>query len=330
MARKRQPKKKANSGVWVGSAISVGILLLICLAVFIKTRPGPADRATGEITDENLAKQVLKTTGLPDLGRAPGGSGSLAELQAVLKSSKNVLTTGGFQEDKSKLARDVIAQLHGAVASGIPTNALEADIPPKRFESAEINGDLFALKKAIDIRIEELNGLSQFDEAQGIALSQFELGKQIFEKNTRLRTRQRGLRMMRSALTNMGAVNRARYDDGEIENDRLQALNADIMPWFNAISEVDNSWKSKLKTIDSTKPNVTDLIRVANDDRDLSFRIFAARRLGYAQHERGEPGNQRAIKDALAALQSDSNAQVASAAKAGASIKREEYAELRK
>jgi hypothetical protein len=329
LARKRT-KKKSSNGVWVGSAISGGIILLICLALFLKMRPGPADSASGSITEANLAKQTLKTDGLPDLGDAPDGDGSLSELMSVIGKTKNVLLTGGYPKEKAELSIEVVDALRGAAASSIPANAFDSKTPSKRFEPKEINSDFKALHTAIDLRTQVLIEDGQFDEAEGIALSHFNLGKQIYEKNVRLRIRQRGLGMMRKALSKISEINTERYKDGEVERDEMTAMNKELMPWFEAISAVENPWKSKLKTIDSIKPNTADLVKVANEDQDVTFRIFAARRLGYALYERGDQGNQKLIKDALTALQSDKDSEVAAAAKAGESIERSEYAELRK
>ena len=96
MATRRRPKKKSsNNGVWIGSGISAAIVILISIALFFKFQPGPADRASGEITEANLAKQNLAVDGLPKLGDAPGGSGSLDELLSEVKKSKNFITAGG-------------------------------------------------------------------------------------------------------------------------------------------------------------------------------------------------------------------------------------------
>lgn len=336
MARRRPAKKKSSNGVWVGSAISAGILIIICVALFFKFQPGPPDRASGSITQANLAKQTLKTDGLPDLGDAPGGSGGFGELLTTLASAKNVMRSGGFEAEKAAKSREVVQALHGAAASSLPANALDEKIPEKYFDSPEMQTTISVLGSAIRHEVDRHLEAVQFDQAQAIGLSYLNLGKQIFEKNERLKSRQRGLAMMKSALSTLGKVNRARYDDGEIDQDELAKANEQVMAWNKVIGDFEKSWNSKLKTTESVNaskniPNITDLVKIAKEDEDLTFRRWAALRLGYALYERGDQGNQDAIKSAIEELKNDSDKLVAQAAAAGESIKdSDEYYELRK
>ncbi len=336
MARRKPQKKKSNNGVWVGTGISVSILLLICVALYFKFQPGPPDRSSGAITEANLAKQTLKTDGLPDLGKAPGGTGSFGELMTTIGAAKNVMNAGGFQEEKKAKSAEIVQALHGAAAGSLPANALDNKIPAKYFDSAEMKSNFGVLGKAVRMQVDEHLEKVAFDKAQGVALSYFNLGKQVYEKNIRLKSRQRGLAVMKSALSTLGRINRARYDDGEIEKDELTKANESVMDWNRAIADLEQSWNSKLKPIESVNaskgmPNISDLIKVANEDKDLTFRIFGALRLGYALYERGDQGNQDAIKAAIEELKGDSEKLVAKAAAEGESIKdADEYYELRK
>jgi len=334
--RRREPKKKSNNGIWVGTAISMGIIVLISLALYFKFKPAPADSQSGAITEANLAKQTFKAEGLPKLGDAPGGSGSFADLLTTIGGAKNVMSAGGFEEEKKAKATEVCAALHGAAASSISEGFLDAGIDPKRFESAELRSDLGVLGKAVRLQVKAHLDDVEFDQAQAIALSYLKLGQQAFEKNIRLKSRQRGFAMMKSALSTLGQVNRARYDDGEIKQDKLTELNNQVMKWNNAIKTVEDVWNSKLKSTESVNqpkgiPNIGDLIQIAKEDKDRSFRIWAARRLGYALFERGDKGNQEAINAAIEELKADSDKLVAKAAEAGQSIAdSDEYYELRK
>lgn len=329
--RRRTQKKSSNNGVWIGTGISLAIIMLISVALFFKFQPGPADSASGAITEENLAKQTFKTDGLPNLGNAPGGSGSLSELLTKLGSAKTVMRSGGFEDEKDALAKEIVAALHGAAASAVPDQAFDARIPPKRFDAPELQEEIQALLKASSREVDRLIDEREFDQAQDIALSYLQLGEQVYRKNLRLKSRQAGLGMMRSGLREMGKVTRARFEDGEIEKEQMNEINAQIMEWNNAIADFEEPWKSKLKSVDSVSdPNIADIIKVAKEDRDLTFRIYGALRLGYAQYERGDEGNQKAIKEAIEALKSDSEPLVAKAAAEAESIKREEYHELRK
>lgn len=294
-------------------------------------QPKPADSVSGAITETNLAKQTLDTADLPSLGTPPAGTGSLEELLKIVNASKNVMRAGGFEEEKKAKSREIIAALHGAAGSDLPAGAFDAKIPPKYFESSDLRNDLEALGKAIRTRVNEHIENAEFDEAQGIAVSYLVLGQKIFETNTRLKPRQRGLAMMKGALSTMRRINQARFEDGEIDQDERNQLNEQVAKWSTEIGRFENVWNSKLKAIEAvTDVNVADIVKVAEEDEDVTFRAFAALRLGYAFFERGDQGNQAAIKSAIESLKSDSNPLVAKAAKEADSIEREEYYELRK
>lgn len=336
MATRRRPKKKSNNGIWVGSGISAAIVILISIALYFKFQPPPPDNLSGSITESNLAKQTLDTASLPSLGSAPGGSGSLNDLLKAIADAKLILRSGGYEDEKPAKAKSVVDALHGASASSIPANAFDAKIPPKYFESSELRDELSVLGKAVRMQVDAHNEEAQFDEAQGIAVSYFNFGKQVFEKNIRLKSRQRGLAIMRSALSTMGRINYARYDDGEIEKEDRNKFNEKTMAWSAAIKKLEGAWNGKLKTTESVNqakgmPNTADLIKIAKEDRDLTFRVWASLRLGYALYERGDMGSQNAIKSAIEDLKADSEKMVANAATQGESIKdADEYYELRK
>lgn len=336
MAR-RTKKKKSNSGIWVGSAISLAVLAFLCLAFFFKNQPDPPDRPSGAITTETLAKQTLKTAGLPKLGDAPGGDGSLETLITEAKAVSNFITAGGPKiDEKAEKSKPVIQALHGAAASDMDKGILDSKIPAKYFDSPEVQKNFSAVGAAVRVSI--LNHIDQieFDKADAITMSYVELGQKIFENNTRLKSRERGLAVMESGLSWADKINKARYEDGEIDQDELKKRNEKVKEWNRAVSAVRNAWKDKLRPIESVSskkriPNTADLVRVAKEDEDLTFRIWAARRLGYALYERGDLGNQKVIKAAIEELKGDSNKQVAAAAADGESIKdTDEYYELRK
>jgi hypothetical protein len=338
LATRRRPKKKSsNNGIWVGSGISAGIVILISIALFFKFQPGPADNSSGDINETNLAKQTLVTDGLPKLGDAPDGSGSLGTLLTEAKAVQNFITAGGIEDDeKAEKAKPVIEALHGAAASEMGKGILDQQIPEKYFDSPELQSNFGAVGRAISITIKNHLEQVEFDQAEAIAISYLKLGQKVYENNTRLKSRQRGLAVMKSALRKLGDINRARYDDGEIEQDELKTRNDQIMKWNNAIKALEDVWNSKLKPTESVNqkkgiPNTADLIRIAKEDEDVTFRAWAALRLGYALFERGDAGNQKAIKAAIEELKGDSVKLVADAAAAGESIKdSDEYYELRK
>ena len=123
--------------------------------------------------------------------------------------------------------------------------------------------------------------------------------------------------------------------DNRLDEPEIQAIRDGVTPWFKAISQIESVWFAKIKQIEAVNaamnlPNIGDMIKIAEDDEDRTFRVFAARRLGFAYYERTDEGNREAINAALDKLEKSDDAQVAAAAKAGRSITREEYHELQK
>lgn len=336
MATRRRPKKKSsNSGIWIGSAISAAVFIIVIGSIlFSKSREG-LDRATSASSDANMVVQKLEE-GLPELTKLNLTGQDTTDIFEEVQKVQNVLTAGGFEKEKREASAQVVVALLQAVEKPLGKNSLDVKIPPKRFDSPQVKKDLAALNKAVKMHIDMAIEDADFDRGREAAFAQVLFGEKIFKSNTRLKTRQSGLAVMRSGLTNISRVERAAYDDGAIDQDKLAANNTEIMKWNNAIKVVEDGWNAKLKTIETVNakkglPNIQDLIKIANEDQDPTFRIFAARRLGYALFERGDPSNQKAMKSALDKLSKSSDKAVATAAKEGRSIKDAgEYHELRK
>lgn len=311
------------------------MLILICVGLYLKMQPGPPDRATNASSEENLAKQTLETN-LPKLAEVPTGNGSINDLFRVVGESQNVLRAGGHEAAKKEAAAKVIASLKGAAASSMAEGLLDKRIPAKRFDAPKVKGDLQAVGAAVKIYKDQQLEAFTFEPARQAAYAQVLLGKQIFEKNTRLKTRQSGLAVMRSGLSNMLAIEQAAFQDGEINQEKLLEKNESIMAWLDAVKKIEEAWNAKLKTTEGIAsseriPNTGDLKQIALKDKDPTFRIWAARRMGYALYERGDMGNQEMLKKTIDELIAGSDKAVAEAAKDGKAIKgRDEYHELRK
>lgn len=320
----------------VGMAISATVLLLLVGALYLKTRPNAADQPTAASSEANLQVQSLPKD-LPGFGFVPGSdAGSTSTLFATAKDAERWVR-GGFEDEKKvQESGAVIDQLIATSKTSLPAGFLDGKPDDKAFEPSEKKKAMTALGTAAKLHINWHIEEFEFDRARAIALAQLYFGKQAFEKNTRLKARQNGLATMKAALRSLGNITHAQQQDGEIEEAESKKTQAEVMEWFDAISAIEDRWNAKLaatETVNSKKnlPNIADLIKIANDDKDRTFRIYAARRLGYALFERGDPGNQIAINEALDQLENDSDKLVAAAAKAGRSIKdKDEYYELRK
>ena len=336
MAR-RKPKKKSGSGVWIGSAISAGVLLLIIGAFYLKNLPKGADTGTGGITSKNLAVQSLPDN-LSRFGLAATNEPADADALFDAANDANRWVRGGFNDPEKPIegSQAVIQQLITAGSGKLDSGFIDRQIPDKAFETPEVKQAVSSLASAVKLHIDYLIEEGDFDKANAIAAAYLAFGRQTFENNLRLKARQRGLLTMRSALQHLGKIAAAAEQDGAIDEDEKKKVIADVTKGLEAIQTVQDSWNSKLKSTESINakeglPNISDLVKIAKQDKDRTFRIWAARRLGYALFERGDTGNQAAINKALDELEMSDDNLVAAAAKAGRSIKdKAEYHELRK
>ncbi|MFN3167606.1 MAG: hypothetical protein ACE37H_11135 [Phycisphaeraceae bacterium] len=322
-------------GMAIGMAISGTILAVVVLVLFMNSRPGGADEGSGNITDTNLAEQKLPD-GLPSFELATNDQPADADALVKAGSEADRLSGGGIDlEEYVQLTQPVIDTMIAAAGGSLEQGFIDKRTPAKRFESPEVKNAMIGLQKAVSEHIKLLIEQGQYNAAREIASAYHRLGKQMFEKNVRLKARQRGLLIMRSAVQNLGRIGYEANADGVFDDTQYKAITDDTGKWLEAIKQIDDTWNSKLKTTESINaekdlPNISDLVKIANEDKDRTFRVYAALRLGYAVYERGDPGNQEAINAALDKLENSDDKMVAEAAKAGRSIKdKDEYYSLR-
>jgi len=322
-------------GMAIGMAISGTILAVVCLVLFMNSRPGGADDGSGNITEANLAEQKLPD-GLPSFEL--NASGQAADADALIKAGAEAdrYSGGGIDfEEYVELTQPTIDTLIAASAGSLEQGFIDKRTPAKRFESPEIKKAMIGLQKAVSDHIKLLMENGEYNKAREIASAYHGLGEQMFEKNVRLKARQRGLLIMQRAIQLLGKIAYEANAAGVFDDAQYKAITADTGKWIDAIKQIDNTWNSKLKSTETINaemdlPNITDLIKIAKEDEDRTFRIYAALRLGYALYERGDPGNQEAINAALDELEKSDDKMVAEAAKAGRSIKdKDEYYSLR-
>ena len=323
-------------GMAIGMAISASILVIICIVLFMNLSAGSADRSTGTITEELLAEQTMPA-GLPDfdLGSTDTEVDANALFAAGLEANR--LSGAGYDLEKYvQQTQPAIDSLIAAAAGSLKPGFVDERTPAKRFESPEVVNALSGLNKAVKDHITLLNEEGNYNDARVIASAYLMFGRQMFEKNLRLKARQRGLLIMRNALSQYGGIVYLATRERVFTQDQYKTMAADMKAWLDAIQKIENTWNAKLNAIETIDqkndlPNIADIIYVAKNDKDRSFRVFAARRLGYALYERGDPGNQEAINAAIDELEKSDDKLIAEAAKAGRSIKdQNEYHELRK
>ncbi|XAL99651.1 hypothetical protein OT109_18985 [Phycisphaeraceae bacterium D3-23] len=122
----------------------------------------------------------------------------------------------------------------------------------------------------------------------------------------------------------------ARSDEEALDATEMHAAEPDpaeqdLDAWEQAVTAIDTAWREKLDMISLAKPNVADLIRVAEHDEDRSFRVYATHQLGYARFECGEPGNQRMIAQAIGRASVSDDPLIRQAARFAQRMNREQF-----
>lgn len=338
MATRRKPKKKKSpaAAVAIGSAVSMTVIALIFVAFWVKSQPGSGDSASSSSSQANLEKQTLPDD-MPTFGvTTGGGKADTAAFFMKLDEVKGIMRAGGFEEEKKQKSKELYEEMKKLVAGKPWEGYIDSRIPDKQFMSDDVKQAMSVVGKAVGKMIEDHMEMGEFDQAREIAAVHLAFGKQVYDNNIRLKAREIGLATMRSSLSKMQQIITAELQEDVITREEWDKKNEQVLTAIKAIEQLEDRWQAKLENVDSVNqkegiPNIADLVAIANNDKDRTFRVWAALRLGYALYERGDPGNQKKINEALDALEQSDDALVASAAKSGRSIKdADEYHQLRR
>ena len=307
------------------------IATVVIVIVILVTRP-QGDAPTASSSDDNLKVQTLPS-GLPQLAfvppRSDAASASFDQLLDQAQTASRLIGQGGF-ESRSREEAAKVCDVLKALAAAAPLEKGFADkhIGPRDLNDPEMKRRLTVVMSAIKLHTDQLIESGQYDPASETAGAYFVLGQNLYENNTRLRPRQAGLMMMRSALTTWLRIAKAQSDAGRLPADQLSKITAAAQKWFDAIRAIETAWDIKLKSIDIPDPNVGDLVRVAQMDQDPSFRVFAVRRLGLARFEHGDRGNITAIDKAIDAAKASDDPMIRSAAETAQTLTKEQFRQV--
>lgn len=142
-------------------------------------------------------------------------------------------------------------------------------------------------------------------------------GQRAFEQGKHIYIRREGLNMMQLAGS---ALYRVSQDDAAVVKD-LQA-------WSQAINRIAGAWDEKIQMIQSVRQPIGDLLNIAANDQDPSFRASATAWLGVAKFNPGHRGNEKAIVRLIEKNKADDNAMIAQAAAAADAFTREDLRKL--
>jgi hypothetical protein len=312
------------------AAIAISsLIVVVVVGLLVLQRRDQADHPTDATADAMLERVVLADD-LPVLfvPDREDGARPPRSFAALLETCDRVgpVLTGGAQEERAEASTELAEALAGSLSAGTyPDGFIDERIDASGVFADPLRRQFRQLSIALETHTARLIGEGRAEEARVFAGCGFELGRRVFVQNVRLRGRQRGLGLMRAGLGQCLQATHAMRDAGTLTDAQAQAVADDVRRWEEAIAAVESAWNTKLQTISSAKPNVADLVRVAELDEDRSFRVFATHQLGFARYERGEPANQAMLADAISRARDSDDPLIRAAGEAAAAMTREQF-----
>ncbi|MEM1354188.1 MAG: hypothetical protein AAGH88_04815 [Planctomycetota bacterium] len=306
------------------TATSIIVVLVIVFAV--KPKGDPPTSAT---STENLKKQTLPAD-LPKLAFTPKRSGQdgpgFDKVSTQCQTAGRYIGQGGYVRESQAEAVKLMEVIEQFSQSRTPQRGFaDRFMNGRDLYDPELKQNLEIVVSALNLHVKAMIEEGKYDSAQEAAGACFALGHALFNDNTRLMPRRTGLLLMRVSLQNYINAANAERAAGRMDADAYQLAKSSTQPWFDAILAIETVWAKKLESINNPKPNVGDLVRVADKDEDLSFRVFAVRRLGLARFERGDSSNQSAINSAIESALSNDQPMIREAAESAQSLTVEQF-----
>ncbi len=147
-------------------------------------------------------------------------------------------------------------------------------------------------------------------------------GHRMFKHNLRMLPRWDGVEIMAMAGYEMSHMS------GELPPPDREDL-PDFRSWDRALTRILNRWEGKRRVVSSVKPPIGDLIHIARNDEDKTFRLEAILEMGLAKWTTNSRGNLRVMRGLMeqAAAASD-DPQMARAGEAALEFTREDMKAL--
>jgi len=153
--------------------------------------------------------------------------------------------------------------------------------------------------------------------SERLMLAVWTLGRRLFEQNVRIAPRKTGLALLQNAAV--------RYETAFGPDAAHFTM---LKQWADRASQINVEWERKIAAIQQQKGNAGDLIRIAEEDEDVGFRVMATLRLGAAQWLDRRPPNLGAIEAALKRLSRSREPLISRAAAAAKSVTRQDVRNL--
>jgi hypothetical protein len=305
----------------LGMLTSLGLVLVFCLIAYF-TFFGVADAPTRQ-TSANTLIVVSLPGDLPKLYSPsnPDEDASVPYIQAFQFYLKNRDAFNLVPESAppKELSKKLIDKMIEAMNAGkVPESFLDNQFPYSLIERPKYED---ALEMVPFVLLWEANNrLRDDDKARAFEATKaaFALLDRAYRKNHRFEVRGIALQLMNECGNTMFALT-----DGEGE------LFKRMQKYQKPIKDVELHWQSKMEVIGNIRPHIGDVINMARNDQDLTFRIRAVQWLAVAKFRPGGRGNVRAIAQAIADAKLDPNPMIQDAAKMAEQFTIQEYRKIK-
>ncbi len=294
----------------IGIIISVALVFLLSVLGFFSFW-GLPDEPTAATSPKTLEKLELPT-GLSSLSSTQKPNEDATEIydQAFALYQKH---HEAFAEDtpplrwSDPLTELLVEAMHrGKVKNGF----LDGHIPVQPGARAQYEDALETIPGVVLQRAYQLYEEGDPARAVEVAKAVWVLGRRAFESNVRLYNRSTGLVVM--------------IDSGQMLHawaQEVDSLDPDaIAAWANGLNELERTFRKKEELIKGHEPHVGDLLNIARNDQDPTFRVAAILKLGVVKFNPGNRGNARVIDQTLDRSANDPDPLIAKAAQAAQAV----------
>jgi hypothetical protein len=288
------------------------VIVLVLIALIVVASMGFADAPTIATRKAGALAKVELPADLPPIALRTGSADVQPIYEQLLTLYKeNPAVFNGEDPPPPSVAQTAAELLIRAMEEGdVSEPFLDKHLPMRLNAEPYYTDALVLMPVSMALHAERLKDQGQRAEAIRLERAIFALGQRVFEKCIRMHHRYQGLRAMAVAATDL-----YNWSAGD------EALSAEIDPWADpngtyALGKVVDQWKDKAEIVQTLKPQVGDLLNVAENDQDLSWRIEAVLALGARKRNPGTRGNRRAILNAIEKYRNSSNPLIAQAAQA--------------
>ncbi|MEZ6190677.1 MAG: hypothetical protein R3C45_05225 [Phycisphaerales bacterium] len=295
------------------SAVTAVILLGLAVLLY-----GQADGPTSATSAQALALQSFSAD-LPALAQ-PGDPNTDAAVfyeRAIALYAENSDALPRTRKH-DELVDGLCELLLQAATSGIAGDGfMDGHIPVAIGAQPDYGDALENIYENVIVRAAELYARGDTAGARDLALAVWLFGQRLFEHNTLYYHRVVGLDMMESAgsiLFEMAAK------DGSPDPAALRT-------WSAAIKQIRSAWQPKLEIVMGIDPHPGDLVNIALNDQDRTFRVEATLRLGIHRYQ-ADRGNRRAMQRAIAAAIASDDPMISQAGRAADALTLEEKRRL--